>query len=73
MVRAHEGIGTLVIIAFLALTIVNVMQLRGRTIGWSRQLSFGAAGLLFLLARRRLFGLAVALCVCPAGHRHGGA
>lgn len=48
MVRLHEGIGTLVVLAFLALTIVNVLQLRGRTITWSRQLSFGAAGLLLL-------------------------
>jgi hypothetical protein len=46
MVRFHEGIGTLVVIAFLALTVVYILQLTGRTITWSRQLSFGAAGLL---------------------------
>ncbi len=48
MVRFHEGVGTLVVIAFLALTIINLMQLRGKSISWSRQLSFGAAGLLFV-------------------------
>lgn len=48
MVRVHEGVGALVIIAFLALTIINLLQLRGRSMSWSRQLSFGAAGLLFL-------------------------
>jgi hypothetical protein len=47
MVRFHEGIGTLVVLAFLALTIINVLQATGRTISWSRELSFAAAGLLF--------------------------
>ena len=45
MVSVHETVGTLVIIAFLALTVVNVLQLRGREIGWSKQLSYGAATL----------------------------
>lgn len=48
MVRFHEGVGTLVVLAFIALTVVNALQASGRTIGWSRQLSFGAAGLLAL-------------------------
>jgi hypothetical protein len=48
MVRVHEGVGTLVVLAFLALTIINVMQIRGRSIPWSRQFSFIAAGLLLL-------------------------
>jgi hydrogenase/urease accessory protein HupE len=48
MVRVHEGVGTLVVLAFLALTIVNVLQATGRSISWSRQLSFGAAGLLLV-------------------------
>jgi hypothetical protein len=48
MVRFHEGIGTLVVLAFLALTVVNVLQITGKQITWSRQLSFGAAGLLAL-------------------------
>ena len=47
MVHVHEGVGTLVVLAFLALTVVNVLQATGRTIAWSRQLSFAAAGLLF--------------------------
>lgn len=46
MVRFHEGIGTLVVIGYLALTVTYVLQLTGRTIAWSRQLSFLAAGLL---------------------------
>lgn len=48
MVRVHEGVGALVVIAFLALTVVNVLQIRGRSVPWSRKLSYGAAGLLFL-------------------------
>ena len=47
MVRFHEGIGTLVVLAFLALVVVNLLQMRGRSITWARQLSFAAAGLLF--------------------------
>src|SRR3954463_12552624 len=48
MVRFHEGMGTLVVLAFLALTIVNILQATGKTITWSKQLSFTAAGLLAL-------------------------
>lgn len=48
MVGLHEGIGTLVVIAFLALTVVYILQLTGRTITWSRQLSFIASGLLLV-------------------------
>ena len=47
MVRFHEGIGTLVVLAFLALVVVNLLQMSGRSISWTRQLSFAAAGLLF--------------------------
>jgi len=47
MVRFHEGIGTLVVLAFIALVVVNLLQMSGRSISWSRQLSFAAAGLLF--------------------------
>jgi heme A synthase len=46
MVRFHEGIGTLVVIAFLVLTVVYILQLTGRKITWSREASFAAAGLL---------------------------
>ena len=48
MVGLHEGIGTLVVIAFLALTVVYILQLRGKRIEWSRQLSMAAGGLLLL-------------------------
>ena len=48
MVGAHEGIGTLVVIAFLALTVVYVLQLRGKQIEWSRRLSSIAGGLLLI-------------------------
>lgn len=49
MVNVHMIVGTLVLIAYIALTIVNGLQLSGaRTFSWSRQLSMAAAGLLFL-------------------------
>ena len=48
MTGLHEGLGTLVIIAFLVLTVVYVLQLTGRQIGWSRQLSAAAGGLLLI-------------------------
>jgi hypothetical protein len=42
-------VGSLVLLAYLALTIVNVIQLRGgRTIGFARQLSMAAALLLLV-------------------------
>jgi hypothetical protein len=42
-------VGSLVLIAYIALTIVNVVQLRrGRTIGFARQLSMAAALLLLI-------------------------
>jgi heme A synthase len=46
--QVHEIVGTLVVLAFLALTAVYVMQLRGKEIAWSRQLSSVAGGLLLL-------------------------
>lgn len=48
MTAAHEGIGSLVILAFLAVVVLNVLQLKGRTITRARQVSFAAAGLLAL-------------------------
>jgi hypothetical protein len=48
VVTVHQTIGTLVLIAFLVLTVVNVLRLTGRQITGARQLSFGAAGLLLL-------------------------
>jgi hypothetical protein len=41
-------IGSLVVLAYLALTVVNVLRATGRQIPWARPLSFGAAGLLVL-------------------------
>ncbi|HEY7036464.1 MAG TPA: hypothetical protein VH482_34360 [Thermomicrobiales bacterium] len=46
MVTVHETIGTLVVLAYLALTVVNILRATGRQIVWARQLSFAAAGLL---------------------------
>lgn len=48
MVTVHQTVGTLVVLAFLVLTVVNVLRATGRQIGWARPLSFGAAGLLVL-------------------------
>ena len=49
MVNVHMIVGTLVLIAFIALAIVNGLQMSGaRTFSWSRQLSMTAAGLLLL-------------------------
>jgi hypothetical protein len=48
LVTVHETVGTLVVLAFLALTVVNVLRVTGRQITWARQLSFAAAGLLLL-------------------------
>jgi hypothetical protein len=48
LVTVHETVGTLVVLAFLALTVVNILRVTGRQITWARQLSFAAAGLLFL-------------------------
>ena len=48
MDRVHEGVGTLVVIAYLALTVVYVLELTGRQISWSRQLTAVAAGLLLV-------------------------
>lgn len=44
----HNIVGTLVVAAFLALTIVNILRLGGRDFSWARPLSFAAAGLLVL-------------------------
>lgn len=44
----HNIVGTLVVVAYLALTIVNALRLRGGDVPWARPLSFVAAGLLLL-------------------------
>jgi hypothetical protein len=44
----HQTVGTLVILAYLALTVVNVLRATGRTIAWARPLSFGAGALLLI-------------------------
>ena|SRR5947209_1672269 len=46
MVKVHEGVGTLVLIAFVALVVVNILIMTGKRISWSKQLSYAAAGLL---------------------------
>ncbi|HEY8447429.1 MAG TPA: hypothetical protein VIL01_10005 [Thermomicrobiales bacterium] len=48
MNTVHMTVGSLVLLAFLASTIVNILRLTGRQISWARQLSFLASGLLFL-------------------------
>ena len=46
MVNLHNIVGTLVVLAFLALSLVNALRVMGREIGWARPLSFVAAALL---------------------------
>lgn len=49
MTNLHWLVGTLVLVAYLALTVANVLQMRrGQAFPWARQLSFAAAGLLAL-------------------------
>jgi len=48
MVGLHNTVGTLVIVAYLVLTVVNVIRLRSGDFGWVRYLSFLAAGLLLV-------------------------
>ncbi len=44
----HNIVGTLVVVAYLALTVVNLLRLRGANFSWARPLSFAAAGLLLV-------------------------
>jgi len=48
VVNVHMGVGILVVIAFLALAVVNILRVTGKTIPWAKQLSYAAAGLLAL-------------------------
>jgi hypothetical protein len=48
MVNIHNTVGTLVVVLFLALTIINVLRVTGRTIPIARPLSYVAALLLFV-------------------------
>src|SRR4051812_1507187 len=48
MVGFHSTVGMLVLLAYLVLTVVNVLRMRGKSYPWARQLSFFAAGLLVL-------------------------
>jgi hypothetical protein len=41
-------VGTLVVIAFVLLVIVNIFRLTGATFPWARKLSYAAAGLLLV-------------------------
>lgn len=48
MVGVHNIVGTAVVVAYLALAIVNALRLRGGDLAWARPLSFAAAGLLLV-------------------------
>ncbi len=48
MVNVHNIVGTLVVVAFLALTVVNLLRLTGREIAFGRALSAIAAVLLLV-------------------------
>jgi hypothetical protein len=59
-------VGTLVLIAYIALTITNGVQMSGaRTISWARHLSMAAAGLL-LFQYALGFGLLGSHSITPA-------
>lgn len=48
MVEVHNIVGTAVVIAYLALAVVNGLRVAGRAVSWVRGLSFAAAGLLLV-------------------------
>jgi heme A synthase len=48
MVNVHMVVGSLVLLAYLVLTIVYLLGIGGRTISWTRPLSFAAAALLII-------------------------
>ena len=49
MVNAHEGVGTLVVLAYLLLVVLNLVNLfSGRSFGWQRAVSYIAALLLLI-------------------------
>jgi hypothetical protein len=48
VVGFHNLVGTLVVLAYFALTVVNLLRVTGREIPWVRGLSFAAAALLLL-------------------------
>ncbi|MDP9367043.1 MAG: hypothetical protein M3Q03_02010 [Chloroflexota bacterium] len=44
----HSTVGTLVVLAYLVLTVIHLLGVNGRSFSWVRPLSFAAAGLLLL-------------------------
>ncbi len=48
MVNVHNTVGTLVVLGYLAVTVLNLLAAGGRPVGWARPLSFAAAALLLL-------------------------
>lgn len=48
MVAVHNIVGTLVVVAYLAVTVANVLRVRGGDVPWARSLSYAAAGLLLV-------------------------
>lgn len=48
MVSVHNVVGTLVVVAYLALAIVNAFRVRDRALSWARPIAIAAAGLLLV-------------------------
>lgn len=48
MVNIHNVVGTVVVLAFLALTVINVLRLTGRPVPFAAPLSYLAAALLLV-------------------------
>lgn len=62
MVSIHNIVGTLVVVLFLALTIMNVLRVTGRSVPIARPLSYVAALLLFVQ-------LALGIGLLSSGHQ----
>ena len=48
MVNVHSTIGTLVVVGYLAATVLHGLALAGRPVPWARMVSFVASGLLLV-------------------------
>lgn len=48
MATVHESVGTLVVLMFLAVTVVDILVVMGRAITWARELAYVAALILLI-------------------------
>jgi uncharacterized membrane protein len=83
MVEFHNLVGTLVVLAFLVLTVINVVRLTGRDLAFARPVAMAGAALLLLQyvlgfgllgSGRRITPvhfLVALLAIIPVGMDHG--